>query len=497
MINQLIKYSDSSTCEPVGEPNVEYCTNIIDQASKSSNVTDELLKQIYECVKKPWAAVIWIENPDVASNEQKNICFGNIISKNYILTSADCICNEYVPGANCVWNDGVKSDELLPNGQPAYLPGSQVSRVDYNFHEFVQIVLPGNLRDFRLNNIRMLELCEERSKTYRTQAVTIHPEYVRPSRPQANLCLIKLEKNIDFEPGHVSPICLPGPDTNDLDVKAKIAGWGNLYATFKEKIKYRSDCTTSSEGPEVFKRCRNSFILQGDYMEQCVNLVPPSESNEHCKELHTAVPETQAHHAVLHLDEQQKITCFPSNFTQYGWCATCVHGAKHGEPGRCGSSEQKHLDDESYSSVGYDAGWGYCQKHCYENAEDPDEHYIEEVDVAVLSKQECLDHSLEISYASRVDRELCVRKRKFRTTSIYNVNGSGFTKFGDEIENIDGGPETCQGDPGGSLYSLDVERKPVLLGVANTVRNCSDKSATAIYTRVKHYLGWIESVMEN
>jgi len=477
------------------KPTEENCEDLVREATYSVNLTDETLSRVYECIKKPWVAVILIENPEKSSEEVDSICTGSIITERYILTSASCICNENVPGADCVWSDAKESGELYENGQPKYFPASRSSRVDYNFHQFLQIVIPGLMRDFRLSNIRLAELSEE-IVTFRTVEATIHPEFVRLKRPEADLCIIKLESKIPIVPGHAAPICLPGPETEDIGVYASMSGWGTFLK--KKEGKKKQECTTSGEGPARFQKCRDAFILQGDYMEQCVNLAPPSDLNEQCRQLHTSIPETQSMYTQVLVSKMESVSCYPSNFTQYGWCATCIDGALFGQPGNCDDLENDY--EEEYSSVGHDIAWGVCERHCFDNGDETfNDNFLNEVEVSVLTKQACLTKTAtepDPVFQAAVDRELCVQTRKRRSTTVYRVSGKEFKKSGNRVQHVDGGPSTCQGDPGGSVYHVDEEGRPYLLGVGSRVKNCSKETALALYVRVKHYLDWITSIIK-
>ena len=39
--------------------------------------------------------------------------------------------------------------------------------------------------------------------------VTIHPDYVKNVRDQADIALVKLDRNVKFALGKIAPICLP------------------------------------------------------------------------------------------------------------------------------------------------------------------------------------------------------------------------------------------------------------------------------------------------
>lgn len=60
-----------------------------------------------------------------------------------------------------------------------------------------------------------------------------------------------------------------------------------------------------------------------------------------------------------------------------------------------------------------------------------------------------------------------------------------------------GGKDTCQGDSGGPLQVI--LKKPYcmyeIIGVTSFGKFCGFRSSPAIYTRVSHYIKWIESIV--
>ena len=48
---------------------------------------------------------------------------------------------------------------------------------------------------------------------------------------------------------------------------------------------------------------------------------------------------------------------------EWGWCATCVHGAKKGTPGYCGEGEQK-IEAEAPKIDASSNNWGFCNPDC-------------------------------------------------------------------------------------------------------------------------------------
>jgi len=489
--NQLLLTvgGEESSCSQVNNLDEEECTNRL----KNVNETSEALNNVYECVKKPWVAVIMLENPEAENDDLESLCLGSIISQRYILSTASCFCNKNIKGVQCKWNDATPGEQM-ENGQFIYEGGTTGSRIGYEFYDFVRIVIPGHIKDYRLDSIRRTELSNE-LVIHKAVEVTIHPEYVESTRPNSDLAVIKLERDLQLSAGHVMPICLPGPEFVDLDIEGKVTGWGTLYEKYKEKNQV--GCHTNNIGPAKFSECRETFILEGDVMHGCSNSAPPSKLNEDCAALHAAIPESQSVHAEIQV-EGDTLLCFPSTNVTYGWCATCLKEAKEGEIGNCKYDELIHEDDDEYSSVSYDKGWGMCDEKClFSTRELLYSDFIEEISVHVMGKQACLSQTTQETdpnYKPRVDRELCALKKQNRVNHVYKKEESTFTKIEELTSPMFGGSESCQGDSGSSLYVVGQDKVPILIGIASRATNCAQDNVNVIYTRIIHFLDWINSV---
>ena len=53
------------------------------------------------------------------------------------------------------------------------------------------------------------EICAEKIQEYRFEELIPHKEYNRPGRFANDIALIRLDRDIDFRPDNVKPICLP------------------------------------------------------------------------------------------------------------------------------------------------------------------------------------------------------------------------------------------------------------------------------------------------
>uniref|UniRef100_A0A6G1SHG6 Proclotting enzyme n=1 Tax=Aceria tosichella TaxID=561515 RepID=A0A6G1SHG6_9ACAR len=55
--------------------------------------------------------------------------------------------------------------------------------------------------------------------------------------------------------------------------------------------------------------------------------------------------------------------------------------------------------------------------------------------------------------------------------------------------------DSCQGDSGGPLFRTDkASKRSTIVGIVSTGPSCTGRGTGGQYTRVPHYLGWIESI---
>ena len=107
------------------------------------------------------------------------------------------------------------------------------------------------------------------------------------------------------------------------------------------------------------------------------------------RDLHKAVPQSQGQQAEV-MDGTRKVRCYPLKLKVNiidkvvklclqetgGWCATCIEGARQGEPGYCLEGhdnitdyDYEHMVKEDSSHIAHDKAWGFCDPKCYAKLE--------------------------------------------------------------------------------------------------------------------------------
>lgn len=96
-----------------------------------------------------------------------------------------------------------------------------------------------------------------------------------------------------------------------------------------------------------------------------------------------------------------------------------------------------------------------------------------------------------------VDNNEC--DKYFQTEQISGLMANGVTDNMLCAGELQGGKDTCQGDSGGPLQI--VLNKPYcmysIVGVVSFGKFCGFAHQPAIYTKVAHYLDWIEKIVWN
>jgi len=91
--------------------------------------------------------------------------------------------------------------------------------------------------------------------------------------------LVKLDRDIEFVPGVIEPICLPAADDkSDVSKKDKlldlyVSGWGKMS----------SDCVTDEFGPVRNLKCKLPFKYKDETLHGCAHVRSPSSKIKVCK----------------------------------------------------------------------------------------------------------------------------------------------------------------------------------------------------------------------
>jgi len=274
------------------------CANVTDRSIAGKAISKS---KMYNCVKKPWMVLVLTENKNSPADVLTEACAGSIINKRYVISAAHCFCNAGIIGVKCIWNDG-KRGAKMPNGHFEFVNSTMGSRIDYNPFDFVTVVTPGLTESYRIDQIRLTQALNPEA-VYRAEGVTIHPDYVMSTRDEADIALVRLDRDILFKIPDVMPICLPSHGFKDVDVEARVAGWGLLFE--KDESRGQAACHTNGQGPAQFTPCRKRFVQDGTLFslkKGCLTTQPPVELNEVCKELHEKVPSTLSTRNIVEVD---------------------------------------------------------------------------------------------------------------------------------------------------------------------------------------------------
>ncbi|XP_015439901.1 PREDICTED: serine protease easter-like [Dufourea novaeangliae] len=140
----------------------------------------------------PWMVLIEAYNPRRDITEF--ICGGTLINKRYVLTAAHCVTS--LPGGLRVTGVRIGEHDLST---------AQDCEKDENGRDLV---------------------CTEGYQTFQLEGMHFHPEY-STKKLQNDIALMRLNRDVDYTPQNIRPICLPiGPAATMSKKKVTVTGWG-------------------------------------------------------------------------------------------------------------------------------------------------------------------------------------------------------------------------------------------------------------------------------
>jgi len=401
----------------------------------------------YEAEKnKPWVAKLWVKG--------EFYCGASIINKRYLLTAAHCTCKVL----NC------------DKGKPLYNP-SQELLAYLGLNKMATDVFNSELK-----GVKKFE--------YGVEDVISHPKYATSN----DIALVKLDRDIEFIPGVLEPICLPAADDkSDIPKKGEmldvyVSGWGRTSDT---------NCVTDEFGPVKNIKCKKSFTYRDETYTECANVRSPSSKIKECKAFRKAHKDDYPRRpgdVILLTDGTKNTTCYSFNKGEHGWC------------------QAVETDNE------FDNNWGYCQSSC-KITDDTDRlaTRLAETRLEVLPLKVCKDLITFGKYTFVGRNEICAGKKKtFKKIKMFEKNG-GVYKLKEEITNYIGlnerreypynfyvaGTDSCQGDSGGPVYRW-IDGVPTLIALvargfgAGELDGCAELNFPGVYTRTAKYLDWIQ-----
>jgi len=395
---------------------------------------------------KPWIAKLWLVKGEF-------LCGSSIINKRYLLTASHCTCKIL----DC------------DKGKPLYKPSEE-------FKAYLGI----NKMETQID---VSDMKGNPKYEYGVEDVISHPDY----KTSSDIALIKLDRDIEFVPGVLEPICLPAADDKS-DVSQKdnlldmyVSGWG----------KTSSDCTTDEFGPIKNLKCKLPFTYKEENLHECANVRSPSSKIEECKafkKVNKADYPAAPGDSIVITDGTKNTTCYSFDKGEHGWCQAI------------------ETDDE------FDDNWGYCKPSCkIQVATDRLAQQLQETKLEVLPMKVCKNLIVAGKYNFVGKNELCAGKKKFfKKIKMFTRAGDGF-KFTGEVTNYLGlnddgnypyeyyisGTDSCNGDSGGPVYRW-VDGVPTLIAVvargwgSGDSDGCAELNFPGIYTRTAKFLDWIQ-----
>jgi len=445
---------------------------------------------------------------DIQKLDESNGCTGSIVNNRFVLTAGHCVCL---------------------NGQDTSVP-CEDNKPTYDL-EMMKVFI--GLRS--TTDIKKHDSIKKHEKA--VKEIIIHPRWNAGESTDGDglvdMALIKLKKKIVFDE-HVMPVCLPFKPTEPYGKGVYVAGWG---LTEKDQV----NCYTDNRGPERVRKCRFPFLheMAGDDEEfdECQKQDKgfPSNGNKKCRQFNEANPDfdwkKNSFITIKYNRGKSSTNCYtPIGVEKYGWCGTCVEGAKEGEEGHCPaemSVSNLHDRDEEERTVATEGkNWGYCNKECANThlglADRDHDRTLQETYLKILTKKECTilqgrdkHGSTGIANTFNPETEYCAGlKQPFGTIQVFNrsyvkkVKGKRtykFKKIGNKVDNkmvkrshrkLDfyiSFSDSCNGDSGGPLFRFEGKKAYQYGVVSRGGEDCAGFNQPGLYTSVDHkpHLDWI------
>jgi len=507
-----------------------------DGKCEKSRTTNSGSRVVSTCTANliPWFAYITAKPPGSVPPKS---CGGVFINKFWVLTAAHCLCNSALP---------CKLDSV-----------TMKMETDYDIKETHAIHLPSRNKP-----------SSGRKHIFRVEEYKIHHFYKKQSG--YDFALLRLDYPIaDNVYGiganskyseKLMPICIPPEPLliKDENQHATTVGFGLKRSRFK--------CSTTGEGPAAFQECNKKWknknkevIQQTRNTKSTLNCIynkdPPSTWNKQCDNFRNhmdRIPKqkpsdlTMEDEALLEAKEDlleevilvpeeqltnqqkkfNKVHCFSTQKSAYGWCAVCNKNAPKGDPTACVEG------DVAVPTA--DTNWGLCTETCDRTPYNVRER-IGLADVFILKNDRCK------AYIDKIDKNKKIKVRFDETSEICAVflrnvtktvvsyakqgNGKFIYKVQDDPAIVDnpefrsvrlknsfledegmiiGGIDTCQGDSGGPLWveeehhlnGPNLQKTAILVGIVSRGSGCGGFNSPGVYGRVKEVYGWIKKYTE-